>query len=90
MAFDPVEPRVPSAVGDIGITLTDHIAVEGPGGPIAAVQRVNFSIQVLNGDGVVIRSVAGDLAPHLTQPQIDQLKAFMTTMRAKAETEILP
>ena len=91
MAFEQVEPKVPSAIGDISITLTDHIAIAGPGGgPVDAWQEIGFNVQVLNGDGQIMRTVSGNLAPHLTQPQIDQLKAFVATIRAKAEAEILP
>ncbi len=90
MAFEQVEPKIPSAVGDISITLTDRIAVQTPGGSIDATQRISFDVQVLNGNGSIMRNLSGDLARHLTQPQIDQLKAFMALMRTKAEDEILP
>jgi len=81
MAFNKEEPRIPAAIGDISVVLTDYSGVD----PSTA----RFEVQVLMQDGNIFKLIQGDLAPHLTSAQISGLMDFMDDMRAKAESEIL-
>jgi len=86
MTFEKAQAKIPAAIGDLSIVLIDYADPE----PGQERQRARFEVQVKDASGEVIRVMNGDLAPHLTQQQINQLKAFMDAMRAKAEAEILP
>ena len=86
MSLPQAESRIPTSIGDLSITLTDYIATEEQ----EAKKDALFEIQVLNGDGNVMKIISGNLAPHLTQQQIQQLLAFGDWLRQKAEDEILP
>lgn len=48
-----------------------------------------FEVGVLYTTGE-IRVLRGDLAPHLTQPEITQLLSFLATLRTRAATQLLP
>ena len=80
MAFEPAQPEIPIAIGDISHVITDYV----DGAP-----TVHFSIQVLDQNGNVMRVLTGDEVPHMSQAQIDGQFAFITTQRAKAVAEIL-
>ncbi len=86
MTFEKAQAKIPAAIGDLSIVLIDYADPE----PGQERQQARFEVQVKGADGEVIRVMNGNLAPHLTQQQINQLKAFMDAMRAKAEAEILP
>ncbi len=86
MTFERAQAKIPAAIGDLSIVLIDYADPE----PNQERQQARFEVQVKDADGEIIRIMNGDLAPHLTQQQISQLKAFMDAMRAKAEAEILP
>ena len=76
--------RIPEAIADISITLTDYIATDEP-----ARQAAEYSVQVrYDNDGIKV--LTGDLVPHLTAAQITALMGFMDDLRVKAEAEILP
>jgi len=93
MAFEKAQPKIPAAIGDLSVVLIDYevAPVDEDGNPQENLrQQARFEVQVKDADGEVIHVVSGDLAPHLTQQQIDQLKAFLDAMRMKAEAEILP
>lgn len=82
MAFTPEGNRVPTSIGDIVIVLRDTV------NPSA--QTANYQVRVLDANGRELSGQSGDLVPHLTQTQINQLQSFMTAMRTKAVAEILP
>jgi len=77
MAFTSETNKVPAAIGDIEVQLTNT-------------SQVRFSVQVLQADGSIFSVVTGNLAPHLTAGQISGLQSFMADMRTKAVAELLP
>lgn len=80
MAFTKETARTPVAIEDIEVRLF----TTATGG-----QTADFSVQVRFDDGsLVVRT--GDLLPHLTQAQSNQLQTFMATLRSKAVSELLP
>ena len=76
--------RIPESIADLSVVLTDYIA----DGDQEARQEGRFEVQVVynNGD---IKLIQGDLVPHLTSAQITALMGFLTSLRTKAEEEIL-
>lgn len=83
MAFTRETPRTPLAIADIAITLFD------PDPTGAEPPAASYSVQVRFSDGS-INVLTGDLVPHVTTTQINQLLAFMASLRVKAVAEILP
>ena len=86
--FQPVPQRTEVSVEDIEIVLFDpgplEQAREG-GQPRGA----RYSVQVFMSDGDMdVRQ--GNLIPHLTQTEVDQLVAIVTRLRSKAESAWLP
>ena len=81
MAFEQEQPIVPSAIGDISVTLTDFAD--------PAAQSAQFEVQVLDASGKVMRLARGNLALHITTQQRQALMDFMTSLRMQAESEIL-
>jgi len=93
MTFEKARAKIPAAIGDLSIVLIDYevAPLDEDGNPQENLrQQARFEVQVKDADGEIIRIMNGNLAPHLTQQQIDQLKAFLDAMRTKAEAEILP
>jgi hypothetical protein len=92
MPLGKAKSRIPTAIGDLSIVLTDFIDADGPHGPIPAHQEGRYEVQVLNGDDVVMRVAQGNLVPHLGDSPItvQQLVAWLNWLRTKAEQEILP
>jgi len=85
MAFDP-EPtvnRIPTMLEHVIVTLQDSL-IDGDN-----VQSAKFAVHVLDQDGSEIRTITGNLVPHLTQAQINGLQSFMVQLRAQATAEIL-
>lgn len=83
MAFPAHPIRTPVAIGDLIIELQQPTP-NGGGQP-----RTFYTVQVIYNDGTR-QTLTGDLQPHLTTAQINNLLAFMASMRTKAESEILP
>lgn len=81
MAFTKEPTRVPTAIGDMSV----QMFTPAGGGQGSS----DFSIQVMYSDGTM-QVKTGNLVPHLTQAQINQLQAFMDALRTKAISEILP
>ena len=75
--FESEQPKVPAAIGDIAVILTDHDGVE--------TDEVGYEVQVLQADGSIFRVATGDLIPHLTSQQISGLQTFMADMRTLAQ-----
>ena len=78
--FTKEKVRTPSAIGDIGVVITD---MAGGG------ETIDYSIQVFDIDGTIFKVKTGDLASHLSPGQISTIQAFMANIRTKAE-KLLP
>ncbi len=90
MLLPQAESRIPTAIGDLSVVLTDYILNQAEEGESLVFQTARFEVQVLNGNGEVMSLKQGDLVPHLTGPQKTALLGFLDTLRTKAENEILP
>jgi hypothetical protein len=93
MAFQKPQPRTPVSIKNIVITLRDFPAVPGTGETpaIPARQAIEYQFQVMdaNGDRIPLKVDAGDLEPHLSAAQVNQIKTFLANIRAKIEAELL-
>lgn len=87
MAFTPPGERVPTTIKQITVMLADRIEWDGE----PARQSATYQLVVLDQEGKRMEFPAdnGNLAPHLTANQITQLQAFMASLRAQAEAQIL-
>lgn len=83
MAFEKQGNRIPAKIGRISIELIDH-----DGNPQN--HAATYNIRVLDQNGDPLRFLVGDLVSHLTAGQTQGIVDFLATMRAKAETEVLP
>ena len=84
--FDKAISRTPVAIRDLSVVLVDYVATdeEHP-----ARQEARYEVQVEYSTGeIVVKS--GNLVPYITTAQINALKAFLTSLRAQAVTQILP
>lgn len=81
MPLPQAKTEIPTAIGNIRITLTDYVTIT---------DGATYEVEVIDQNGNIMISLNGDLMPHLTSGQITQLQAFMAAMRTKAENEILP
>jgi len=84
MALPAAKSRIPVAIGDLAVVLTDYVdTVEDP-----AHKSGGYEVQVIydNGDITVL---SGDLLPHITPAQVAALVAFMDGLRVQAVNEIL-
>lgn len=86
MAFTREAIRTPVAVGEIHIELIDAPLGLPPAMP--ATKGATYRVQILYSDGTTDWR-NGDLVPHITQNQINQLLAFMDAMRTKAVAEFI-
>jgi len=84
MALPAAQARIPVAIGDLAVVLTDYVETVGE----PAHKSGGYEVQVVydNGDIVVL---SGDLLPHITPVQTAALVAFMDGLRVQAVTEIL-
>lgn len=80
MAFPQEQTRTPTSVGTIFIVLKD----------ISGHKSARFVIEVEDQNGLTMRTLSGDLVPHLTQAQINGLLGLIADVRTQAEAEILP
>ena len=85
MPLPRAESRIPESIADLSVVLTDYIATDEE----PAHQEGRFEVQVVYNNGE-IKLIQGNLVPHLTSGQITALMGFMTSLRTKAEEEILP
>lgn len=87
MTFVPPVVQVPTAIVRISVTLADRIEYEEQ----PASQTASYQLRLVDEDGRTIPFDAsrGDLIPHLTPDEIVQLQAFMSTLRARAESAII-
>ena len=83
MAFSQESNRTPTAIGTL------HIVLQDPDG-VAGNRGARYVIEVEDQNGDVMRTLNGDLVPHLSQAQTDAIQNFMDAIRVKAESEVLP
>lgn len=76
MAFPNQEVRTPTSIGTIW-----HILKDTVGGP----DTVRYVFQVLDQNGVVMRTECGDELPHIGAPHGSNLVSFVAAQRAKAD-----
>jgi hypothetical protein len=83
MAFPTQPVRTPLEIGNLEVRLmSPDPASEGSA-------SASFRVEVKYSSGPP-DIVAGNLVPHLTQTQINNLLAFMASLRTQAEDQILP
>lgn len=83
MAFERLQTVQPERIGDIRVTLLQPTT----GSERRA--RATAEIEVILSDGSH-RTVRAEIADHFSTTVINQLIAFMNSVRSKAEAEILP
>jgi hypothetical protein len=83
MAFSQESNRTPTSIGTIHVTLQDPDGVAGNRG-------ARYVLEVEDQDGDVMRTLNGDLVPHLSSAQINAIQDFLDDIRAKAVNEVLP
>ena len=89
MAFDPEDSvqRTPTEIRTITLELFSGLYDDdSPEGK----QYIHFEVRIDDQFGQPMNWRRGDLAPHLTTAQKQQLIDFMAMLRTKAESEILP
>lgn len=82
MAFTQVGNRIPTAIGEITVSLHDPDGVNGN-------RTILGHVVVMDQDGVVLRVWDGDLQPHLSGPQLSALASFLDALRTQAEAQLL-
>lgn len=87
MAFTPPDAQVPTTIPRLTIHLSDRLAE----GEEPASQTADYQLVLLdqNGRRIPFAKDTGNLVPHLTSGEITQLQDFMTTLRARAEAQII-
>lgn len=88
MAFTPEPGRTADGIGNIVVILKDAVAVTGLD-PEPAYQSGHFQIIIEFDDGST-KQRRGNLENHITPAERTALLDFMTTLRARAATQILP
>ena len=69
---------------DISLWVTNHIKDD------REPKGAEYTILVLDQDGDVMKTLRGDLLPHLTTVQKNWLLQFMDDIKVQAEAQILP
>lgn len=91
MAFDRQPPVTAVAIGNIQIVLFDPNPNQtpNPAMPTQRVQSATALIDVVMSDGST-QTVRANIPDHFSAAVVNQLKAFVASVRAKARAEILP
>jgi len=91
MIFDsePTKSSVPTTIQAVILTLQDSWEKETPLANAEIVQSVKFKLLIHDQDGQLLRERAGDAMLYLTAAQRGMLKALLSSLRVKAENEIL-
>lgn len=84
MAWTQEPTRTPTTL-DLHIEI--HDLIDPPEGHPA--QSAGFRITIYDQNGDEVRRLAGDLVPHITAQQRNQILGFMDDLRTQAETELL-
>lgn len=82
MAFEPVSAHTPTEIGAIHVEL---ITTPDPENPGEVIEEVYYRVVIRDQYNVDYYVETGSLVPHLTQAQIDGLRAFMADMRTLAQ-----
>ena len=95
MAFNRQTPIVqtPTTIAEVRIELIDRFIVSGYSSEDnygETLQLASFEVDVLDQNNGKMKTLTGNLVPHLTTAQISGLQSFMDSMRTKAEEEVLP
>lgn len=88
MAFIPELTKTPDGIGNVVVILKDAVEVTGDE-PQPAYQSAHFQL-VIEFDDDSTGQRRGDLSSHITPTERTELMDFMTTLRARAITQILP
>lgn len=90
MTFPKQQNATPSSIGAITVTLFDPDPLQPTGGGLLVLtQSANAEIDVLMSDGSH-KVYRADIAEHFPTATINQLKAFVASVRTKSIAEILP
>lgn len=92
MALPKPKKQEPTQIGTIVVILKDVPArVDPVRGDREAAQTVTYEFEILDNENrrIVSDVDSGDLAPHLSAGQINQLKNFMTNLRSRAVDEVV-
>jgi len=81
MPFNKESSQIPSTIGSFSVVINT------PNGVAPA--TINAFVDVLAGDGSIIRRVSLDLLPHLAGAQITTIETFMANLRTKAVVEMI-
>lgn len=73
--FKKEKSKVPSAIGDVGIVITDS----------GGITNIEYEIQILDLDGTVFNLAYGDAIPYMNPGQINAINSFMSSFRTKAQ-----
>lgn len=84
MAFTPETTAIPESIRNFHLTFR---SVKNEDGSIS--KYGDFFIEVVMSDGTV-RGRDGNLLPHITAQQTQQISAFLDQLRTQAEAQILP
>jgi len=93
MPFPHIPSSIPTSLGRLEITMSqDPAYVDEDGNPQPEERHIRFKLEVIDQDGEMIglNPLQGDLEPYLTLAEKTALLNFMNSLRARAETEILP
>lgn len=55
----------------------------------AGAESIKGQFEILDQDGILMKTIQFPLAEHLTTQQVTQLRAFMANIRTRANAEIL-
>lgn len=83
MAFARENPRVPTDIGRFTLHLTIWPDATGKPG------EGTFDFEVLDENGVVIKTLADNLVPHTTAAERNQILTFLTNKRTMAYNEVI-
>lgn len=80
-------PPTPATIQRVTITLSDRLATDDE----PASQTANYQLVILDQNGRRYRDDqdAGNLVPHITPTEQEQLMAFMTSLRTRATAAII-
>jgi len=76
----------PAAAAVSGFTLRAVVTEATAGQPVV---ELNYSLAIMDSDGVPLGYNNGDLAPYLTQAQVNAFTAAALQLYAKAKAELL-
>ena len=85
MAFEPSTTRTPTSIGEIRIELIDE---PDPANPGEVLKSGWYRFVVYDQDGKQLVVPSGNLLPHLSPEQAQQISDFLDWCRAQAEATL--